>query len=146
MLGYSMQGLASEWIRGAVPNECARRYLEMVIGLNGETLKQDLQRTNKFAVDGNRYDFGPDKPEGHRTLFDLVKFGAENKEIAAEVHREVADELGLWQHTPVLRIVDEHNELWKDLGPDPTKWDPYFQMFTKFQAGVSDVFACVMIL
>eukprot|EP00035_Acanthoeca_spectabilis_P018263 m.385575 g.385575 ORF g.385575 m.385575 type:complete len:714 (-) comp16740_c0_seq2:206-2347(-) len=128
-------GLASEWIRGAVPNECARRYLKMIIGLNGDRMKHPLGDTNKFTVDGNRYEFGPSKAEGFCTLFDLVKFGADNKEVAAEVHFAVVDELGLWEHTPVLRIVDEHNELWKDLGPDPTKWDPYFQMFTKFQAG-----------
>lgn len=127
-------GLASEWIRGCDPNKCAQRYLNMVLALNGDVLKQPLTHTKSFIVDGNRQNFttSDDNPS---TLYDVVKFGAENKEIAANAHVDVTDELGVWQHTPVLRIVDEHNVLWKNLGPDLTTWNSYFRMFTYFQTG-----------
>jgi hypothetical protein len=42
-------------------------------------------------------------------------------------------ELTGWTATPVLRVIDEHNELWAKLGDDTTAWPSLFEPYSKFE-------------
>jgi hypothetical protein len=45
---------------------------------------------------------------------------------------------------PVLRVLDEHNELWQQLGDDVRAWPPVFRDYARFESlrGVSPVRTC----
>mmetsp|Transcript_2007 Transcript_2007/g.4640 ORF Transcript_2007/g.4640 Transcript_2007/m.4640 type:complete len:120 (+) Transcript_2007:1-360(+) len=101
--------------------------MKMLLVLNGSRLQQPLAEDHLFDVRGTEVRFS-----APQTLHDLLTFGAAEQLLAEKVSQEVQLELCVWVHTPVLRVVDEHNELWKRFGSDTAKWPHYFQQYAKY--------------
>jgi hypothetical protein len=50
---------------------------------------------------------------GSKTLLELAHIGLKNEDQAYDVHDSLLSELQTYKETPVVYVVDEHNEIWR---------------------------------
>ncbi len=138
--GLCTQGNCSTWVSDAAAgdvNGSAVQYLKMVKALNSAL----LLRAEAVCKDSTDVGVVSGEP-----LLRLIDHGLSNRVRAADVMRLLEKELRFWTLTPVLRVLDEHNELWKKLGDDVRAWPPVFRDYAEFESlrGVSPVRTCRM--